>query len=184
MFSTFFILFIKISLYAEAHLEPSETSTGLIIWSLPFRAEFLRLFSVTVSEAAVRRCSIKKFAKFCKTHKKTPVRESFLMQSFRVIEIEKVIAKHKFVNRYSATKRAHLYCKWLCCKWACFKFSFASSHLNYSSEMQSVFLTWIQAHNLSFSIQAGFNYRLHDYFQLVYMAWKFQIAFLQTMVKF
>ena len=91
------------------------------------------------------------------------------MQSFRVIEIEKVIAKHKFVNRYRATKRAHLYCKWLCCKWACFKFSFASSHLNYSSEMQSVFLTWIQAHNLSFSIQAGFNYRLHDYFQLVYM---------------
>ena len=105
------------------------------------------------------------------------------MQSFRVIEIEKVIAKHKFVNRYRATKSAHLYCKWLCCKWACFKFSFASSHLNYSSEMQSVFLTWIQAHNLSFSIQAGFNYRLHDYFQLVYMAWKFQIGFLQTMGK-
>ena len=33
--------------------------------------------------------------------------------------------------------------------------------------------------NLSFSVQAGFNYRLHDYFQLVYMEWKFQLGLLK-----
>ena len=38
--------------------------------------EYPRLFSVTVSEAAVRRGSIKKFAKFGKTHRKMPVSES------------------------------------------------------------------------------------------------------------
>ena len=76
LFSTFFILFFKISLCAEAHLESSQTSTGLIIWSFPFRAEFLRPFSVTVSEAAVRSCSIIKFAKLCNIHRKAPVTES------------------------------------------------------------------------------------------------------------
>ena len=30
--------------------------------------------------------------------------------------------------------------------------------------------------NLSFSVQAGSNYRLRDYFQLVYMKWKFQLG--------
>ena len=35
--------------------------------------------------------------------------ESLFDAIFRVIEIQKVRAKHKFVN--SATKRAHLYCK-------------------------------------------------------------------------
>ena len=48
----------------------------LIIRNFPFQAKFLRLFSATVSEAAVRRCSIIKFAKLCKIHSKTPERES------------------------------------------------------------------------------------------------------------
>ena len=39
---TFSILVFKISLCAEPHLEPSQTSTRLIIWSFLFRAEFLR----------------------------------------------------------------------------------------------------------------------------------------------
>ena len=74
MFSTFFILFFKVSLCAGAHLELIRTSTGLIIWSFPLRADFLRLFSV--SEAAFRRCSMIKFAKLYKIHRKTPVTES------------------------------------------------------------------------------------------------------------
>ena len=76
MFSTFFILFFKVSLCAGAHLELIRTSTGLIIWSFPLRADFLRLFSVSVSEAAFRRCSMIKFAKLYKIHRKTPVTES------------------------------------------------------------------------------------------------------------
>ena len=129
----------------------------------------------------------------------------FMMQFFRVIERQKVRAKHKFVNIYSATKKAHLYCKW-----GSFKFSISSFHLtlswrrplsrrNQSIDLrgmkelnlrhervkpsltlfswdihQFVFLTWTHLCNLSFSVQAGFNYRLHDSFQLVYMQWKFQ----------
>ena len=76
LFSTFFILFFKVSLCAGAHLELIRTSTGLIIWSFPLRADFLRLFSVSVSEAAFRRCSMIKFAKLYKIHRKTPVTES------------------------------------------------------------------------------------------------------------
>ena len=85
------------SLCAETHLEATQTSTWLIIRSFPFQSEFLRLFSVRVSEAAVRRCSIIKFAKL------------LTEPLSRVIERQKVRAKHKFVNRYSAAKLAHLY---------------------------------------------------------------------------
>ena len=82
LFSTFFILFFKISLCAEARLEPIQTSTGLIIWSFPFQAEFLRLFSVIVSETAVRKFSIIKFAKYSKILRKKPVTESLFDAMF------------------------------------------------------------------------------------------------------
>ena len=62
-------------LSADAHLEPSQTSTRMIIWSFRFRAEFPKLFSLTVSEVAVQGCSIKQFAKFYKIHRKTRVTE-------------------------------------------------------------------------------------------------------------
>ena len=100
----------------------TQTSTGLIISSFPFRAEFRRLLSVTVSEAALRRCSIIKFTKICKVQRKTPVTESlFDTIFFRVIKRQKVRAKYTFANRYSVTKRANLYCKR-----ASFKFSISS----------------------------------------------------------
>ena len=99
----------------------------IIMWSFPFRAEFPGLFSVTVSEAAVGRCSIKSTPNCAKPAGKHLWQSFFLMQFFRVIEIQKVRAKYKIVNRYSATKRAHLYCKW-----ASFKFSISSSHLTLS----------------------------------------------------
>ena len=76
LFSTFFIPFFKMLLCAVTHLEPSQTSTRCFIWSFPIRTEFPGLFSVTVSEPAVQICSIKKFAKFCKIYRKTPVTES------------------------------------------------------------------------------------------------------------
>ena len=90
LFLRLFILLFKIlRLCAEAYLEPSQISKGLIIWifqaraenfnlvkrvgkkkwyymeffisggTFSPRAEFPRLFSVPVSEAAVRRCSRK-----------------------------------------------------------------------------------------------------------------------------
>ena len=43
----------------------------------------------------------------------------------RVIEIQKITVKHKFVNKYSATNRAHLYCQW-----ARFVILISSCHLN------------------------------------------------------
>ena len=67
---------------SEAQLEPRQISARLIIWSFPFRTEFLRLFWVTVSEAAVRKCSLKKFAKLCKIHRKTPETESLFSTIF------------------------------------------------------------------------------------------------------
>ena len=67
-FQHFFILFFKIHPCADTLLEPCQTSRGTIIWSFPFRAEFPRLFSVTASEAAVRRCTIKIFAKSIGKH--------------------------------------------------------------------------------------------------------------------
>ena len=72
LFSTFFILFFKISLCAEAHLEPSRTYIEFSISGLNFSG----LFSVTVSEAAIRSCSIIMFAKLCKVHRKIPLAES------------------------------------------------------------------------------------------------------------
>ena len=63
-------------LCADAHLEPGQKSTRMIIWSFPFRAELSGLFSATVSEADLRRCSVKKFANFCKIHRKIHVAES------------------------------------------------------------------------------------------------------------
>ena len=60
-------------LFADVHLEPSQTSTRMIIWSSPFQAELSGLFSATVSEADVQRCSVKKFANFCKIHRKIHV---------------------------------------------------------------------------------------------------------------
>ena len=167
MFSTFFILFFKISLCAETHLEASQTSTWLIIRSFPFQAEFLRLFSVRVSEAAVRRCSIIKIAKL--------VREVLS----RVIERQKVRAKRKFVNRYSAAKFARLCMLWIFYFIISFK---PSVTLFYWDIHQLVFLTWIHLHNLFFSIQPGFNYRLYDNFQLAYMQWKFQLSLFKPWV--
>ena len=43
---------------------------------ISFRVEIPRLSSVAILEAAFRRCSIKKFTKFCKIHRKMPVLES------------------------------------------------------------------------------------------------------------
>ena len=71
----------NISLCAEPHLEPSQTSAGQIVWRFSFQAEFPSLFSVTVSEAAVRSCPIKKVEKFCKIQRKTPVLESAIFSS-------------------------------------------------------------------------------------------------------
>ena len=116
-----------------------------ITWSFSFRAEhfspqaaFPRFFSVPVSEGAIQRYSRKKM--FLKTsqnlQKNTNVKVSFLnkvsglrlpqnigllKQTNFLTDIQKT--KHKFVNKYSATKRAHLYCKW-----ASFKSSILSSH--------------------------------------------------------
>ena len=93
----------------------------------------------------------------------TFVKVSFWWNFFEFLKYKKLRAKHKFVNGYSATKSAPLYCQL-----ASFNFSISSSHLDLVYH-QFVFLTWIHVHNLSFSVQAGFNYRLHDYFQLSYM---------------
>ena len=120
-FQHFSSYFFKISLCAEAHLETIQTSAELTIWRFSFRADFPRLFSVTLSEAAVRRCSVKKFAKFCKIHTKTPVSEvSFWYNFFELLKYKKVRTKHKFLNGYSATNRAHLYCKWTNFKFSLF----------------------------------------------------------------
>ena len=55
-----------------------------------------------------------------------------------------------------------------------FIMSFKScSTLFYWDIHQFFFLTWIYLWNLSFSAWDGFNYRLHDHFQLVYMERKF-----------
>ena len=98
-----YILYYKISLCAEAPLEPSQTSTGLIIWRCSVCAEFPRLFSVTFSEAAFWRCCIKKLAKFCKIHRKTFTGKQenslFLMQFLRVIEIQKSKSKKNISKR-------------------------------------------------------------------------------------
>ena len=94
---------------------------------------------------------------FTKSTGKHLLRSLFLMQFFRVIERQKVGAKRNFVNRYSAMKRAHL----------------NLILLRYSSVC---FCNWIHLRNLSLSVQAGFYYRLHDYSQLVFMRWKFQLG--------
>ena len=101
----------------------------------------------------------------------TFVKVSFWWNFFEFLKYKKLRAKHKFVNGYSATKRAPLYCQL-----ASFNFSISSSHLDLVYH-QFVFLTWIHVHNLSFSVQAGFNYRLHDYFELVYMEWNLSLVF-------
>ena len=85
-FQHFFILFFKIRPCADTLLEPCQTSRGTIIWSFPFRAEFPRLFSVTASEAAVRRCTIKFF---CKIHRKTLVTVSFWCNFFELLKYKK-----------------------------------------------------------------------------------------------
>ena len=110
LFSTFFILLFKISLFADYHLEPSQTSSELIIWSFPFRAEFPRMFSVTVcSRPEVFYKTVRKILQ--NSQESACVRVSFWCNFFELLKYKKVRAKHKFVNGYSATKRAYLYCK-------------------------------------------------------------------------
>ena len=59
----------------------------------------------------------------------------------------------------------------------CFIVPFKSSLTLFCWDIhQFAFLTWIHVRNLSFSVQTGFNYGLHEYFQLVYMEWKFQLG--------
>ena len=154
----------QINLCGEPYVESSQTSTRLIIWSFPFWAEFPGLSTVTVLEAAVWRCYIKKFAKFCKIQRKTLFSESLFDAVFWVIEVykskTKFVSVYKFVNWYSARKRAHLYCNW-----ANFEFSISSSHLNLVYHCSAETFTnlsfnsstWIHTRNLSFLVQAGFS---------------------------
>ena len=91
--------------------------------------EFPRLFSVTVSEAAVRTCSVKKgVRKISENLQKTHVPESLFQKSCKFpesLKYKKIRAKLKFVSKYSATKGAHLYYKR-----ANFKSSISSSRLS------------------------------------------------------
>ena len=89
-------------------------------------AEFPRVFSVSVLEAAFRRFPGKKlFSKILQnSQENTYVRVSFLnnvagirlAQNIGLLKhanfltnYKKIRAKHKFVNKYSATKITHLY---------------------------------------------------------------------------
>ena len=88
--------------------------------------------------------------------------------------------KDKFVNKCSTRKWPHLYCKLVS-----FEFSISPYHLDlaFCSDIHQfgffclffylfIFWTWRQVRNLSFSAQAGVNYRLHYYFELIYIEWK------------
>ena len=74
--------------------------------------EFPSLFLVAVAETVVGRCSIKKFTKFCKTHRKSTcvrVHFSIKLQSSRVIEIHKSKCKtHKCLNVYHCVKSVRI----------------------------------------------------------------------------
>ena len=132
LFSTFFLLLIKIRLCADAHLEPSQTTTTMIIWSFPF----LRCFQQQFKKQQDLQTNIYKILQ--NPQENTSDRVSLWCNFFRVIEIQKVRARHKIANRYSATKRTHLYCKW-----ASFKFSIWSSHLNIPSFTKYLILTLV-----------------------------------------
>ena len=108
---------------------------SLILWGFSFRAvhfspqaEFSGLFLVPVSEAAVQRCSREKvFLKSSQnSQENTYVRVSFLnkvtdlrlaqnigllKQANFLPDVQKNKSKTQICDKYSATKRTHLYCK-------------------------------------------------------------------------
>ena len=77
-----------------------------IIWNFSFRAEFPRLFSETISEAAVRRCPIKKL--FLKIPQNSRER---LCQSFFFNKVAN-FSSYWNAKKQEAKSKAHLYCKW------------------------------------------------------------------------
>ena len=80
---------------------------------------------------------------------------------------------HKFVNKYSGTKWAHLYCKW-----ASF-IPYKSCLTLFCSDIhQSLFSTWMHVLNLSFSASVELiiiNMIILKFH--VYTEWKFQLGF-------
>ena len=93
---------------------------------------------------------------------------------------KKIWAKHKFVKKYSTTKRAHLYCKW-----ASFKFSVLSSHFIILFEVVVLINSSISFSNMN--LQPGLALII-DYMIIfkfhVYMEWKFQLGLFRSWLNF
>ena len=89
---------------------------------------------------------------------------------FSHLNTKKTRLKHKFLNKYSITKRT------LYCKWASFKFSILLTHfiilfkLLCSGIHQFLLLTWKHLRNILFGLASIIDYM--SYFQPVDIEWK------------
>ena len=93
---------------------------------------------------------------------------------------KKIRAKHKFVNKHNATKRAHLYCKW-----ASFEFSILSSHFIILFNVVLLRHSSISFSNMN--LQPGLALII-DYMIIfkfhVHMEWKFQLGLFKSWLNF